>query len=220
MLTCLSASDTTQLQRAKEDDVEYEKAADELWSNYLNLAGKRDKAMTTSWKDRMNGTIIFAGLYSATLTAFLVESYQRLQEDPSETSVTLLKQSVFLLSQISQQLAPNGSQVNIVLPEPIPVFTATRADQAINALWFSSLVLSISTVLAATIVQQWAEYRMQVFERLPKAVPCSRIRHFLHEGTIKWKFDHVVATIPGLIHVALWLFFVGLAIFLFSIDTI
>ncbi|TFY69804.1 hypothetical protein EVG20_g2986 [Dentipellis fragilis] len=160
-------------------------------------------------------------LYSATLTAFLVESYQRLQEDPSETSVILLKQSVSLLAQISQQLAPNGSQVNrVVLPEPVPTFTVTRADQTINALWFSSLILSISAVLAATIVQQWAEYRMQVFERLTKAIPCSRIRHFLHEGTINWIFNHVVATIPGLIHVALWLFFIGLAVFLFSINTI
>ncbi|KAA1474188.1 hypothetical protein DENSPDRAFT_840757 [Dentipellis sp. KUC8613] len=201
-------------------DAEYSEQTGQLWSNYVKLAEKRDKAVTSAWKDDMNGVIIFAGLYSAALTAFLVQSYQNLQEDPAETSAALLKQTVFLLAQISQQLAPNGSQVNISLPDPIPPFTAKSSSQRVNTLWFLSLVLSLSAVLGATIVQQWAGYLMQVFHKLDNPIECSRIRQFLYEGTATWKLNVVIETIPGLIHMALFLFFIGLADFLFSLDRI
>ncbi|TFY70768.1 hypothetical protein EVG20_g2224 [Dentipellis fragilis] len=199
-------------------DAEYSEQTGQLWSNYVKLAEKRDKAVTTAWKDDMNGIIIFAGLYSAALTAFLVQSYQNLQENSADTSAALLKQAVFLLGQLSQQLSPNGSQVNISLPEPIPPFTVTSSSRRVNTLWFLSLILSLSAVLGATIVQQWAGYRMQVFHKLDNPIECSRIRQFLYEGTAAWKLNIFIETIPGLIHMALFLFFIGLADFLFSLD--
>ncbi|TFY61607.1 hypothetical protein EVG20_g6993 [Dentipellis fragilis] len=173
--------DDSILDPAKESrrDAEYREQTGLLWSNYVKLAERRDKAVTTAWTNDMNGVVIFAGLYSAALTAFLVESYQSLQEDPADTSVVLLRQTVFLLAQISQQLSP-----------------------------------------IATIVQQWAGYRMQVFQKFDNPIECSRIRQYLYEGTARWNLNVVIETIPGLIHMALFLFFIGLADFLFSLDRV
>ncbi|KAJ7128562.1 hypothetical protein C8R44DRAFT_557882, partial [Mycena epipterygia] len=61
-------------------------------------AEKYDKGLVESWKSDMEGMLIFAGLFSASLTAFLIESYKTLNPDSGDTTV-------HLLSQISQQLA-------------------------------------------------------------------------------------------------------------------
>ncbi|EEB91570.1 hypothetical protein MPER_10048 [Moniliophthora perniciosa FA553] len=57
--------------------------------------------MVKSWKEYIHTLLVFAGLFSAVLTAFLIESYQWLLEDPADTTVALL-------TQISMQL--NTSQ--------------------------------------------------------------------------------------------------------------
>ncbi|ETW74680.1 hypothetical protein HETIRDRAFT_391344, partial [Heterobasidion irregulare TC 32-1] len=116
----------------------------------MKEAESHDKALIETWKDDMEGVIIFAGLYSASLTAFLVESYQQLQPNSADQSAVLLQQTVSLLAQISQQLAPNGSS-----------FVPTSSSIRVNIFWFMSLVFSLTAALAATIVQQWVRDYMQ-----------------------------------------------------------
>ncbi|THH13693.1 hypothetical protein EW146_g6555 [Bondarzewia mesenterica] len=86
---------------------DYDARPSPLWSVYMKEAESHDKALIETWKDDMEGVIIFAGLYSASLTAFLVDSYKQLQPDPPTQSVFLMQQTVILLAQISQQLGPN-----------------------------------------------------------------------------------------------------------------
>ncbi|KAI0649471.1 hypothetical protein C8Q79DRAFT_876040, partial [Trametes meyenii] len=57
-----------------------------------------DEAMVRGWKEEIDTLLVFAGLFSAVVTAFNIEAYHLLQEDPSETSVRILQQ-------ISQQLS-------------------------------------------------------------------------------------------------------------------
>ncbi|KAJ7171387.1 hypothetical protein C8R46DRAFT_828099, partial [Mycena filopes] len=51
-----------------------------------------DKALVESWKSDMEGMLIFAGLFSASLTAFLIESYKTLNPDQGDTAIRLLAQ--------------------------------------------------------------------------------------------------------------------------------
>ncbi|KAJ7137480.1 hypothetical protein C8R43DRAFT_854146, partial [Mycena crocata] len=67
------------------------------WAIYVSEAEKYDKGLVESWKSDMEGILIFAGLFSASLTAFLIESYKTLVPDPTDKTVDLL-------AQISQQL--------------------------------------------------------------------------------------------------------------------
>ncbi|KAF5369506.1 hypothetical protein D9758_002518 [Tetrapyrgos nigripes] len=55
-------------------------------------------SLLEGWKEDMAGMLLFSALYSASLTAFLIESYKTLQSDPAQDTV-------FLLSKISQQLS-------------------------------------------------------------------------------------------------------------------
>ncbi|KAJ6563872.1 hypothetical protein B0H19DRAFT_904102, partial [Mycena capillaripes] len=66
-------------------------------SVYISEAEKYDKGLVESWKNDMEGMLIFAGLFSASLPAFLIESYKTLTPDPGATTN--------LLIQISNQLA-------------------------------------------------------------------------------------------------------------------
>ncbi|THV04810.1 hypothetical protein K435DRAFT_622361, partial [Dendrothele bispora CBS 962.96] len=67
------------------------------WNTYIGQAQDYDKALLEGWKGDMDGMVIFSALYSAVLTALLVESYQKLQEDPADATVAIL-------IQVSQQL--------------------------------------------------------------------------------------------------------------------
>ncbi|KAJ7132474.1 hypothetical protein C8R44DRAFT_774087 [Mycena epipterygia] len=68
-----------------------------LWAVYISEAENYDKALVESWKSDMEGLLKFAGLFSATLTAFLVESYKTLSLDQGTITIAVL-------SQISHQL--------------------------------------------------------------------------------------------------------------------
>jgi len=99
-----------------------------------------------------------AGLYSATLTAFITESQKTLTLNPSDEIAFYARQAVVLLAQISAQLAASGSPVPSTVPFPpaFPEFHAAKSDVRVNIYWFMSLVFSLSAALGATLVQQWA----------------------------------------------------------------
>ncbi|KAJ7822547.1 hypothetical protein B0H14DRAFT_1318682 [Mycena olivaceomarginata] len=57
----------------------------------------------------MEGLLIFAGLFSASLTAFIAESYKTLNRDSGDLTVQLL-------TQISLQLAASANGTTIQIP--------------------------------------------------------------------------------------------------------
>ncbi|KAI9461309.1 hypothetical protein BJY52DRAFT_220923 [Lactarius psammicola] len=200
---------------------EYDERATEFWSVYVKEAQSHDKALIETWKEDMEGIIIFAGLYSASLTTFLQQSLPNLSPNYAQQSAFYSQQSVVLLAQISAQLAASGSAVpaTVSLPTPFPDFHAAPSDVRVNVFWCMSLVFSLTAALAATIVQQWVRDFMHVFQRYNHPLKCSRVRQFLYDGAKKWYMPVVVDAVPALIHISLFLFFLGLADYLFNINT-
>ncbi|EEB99753.1 hypothetical protein MPER_00492, partial [Moniliophthora perniciosa FA553] len=97
-----------------------------------------------------------AGLFSAVVTAFLIESYQWLSEDPADTTVTLL-------TQISMQL--NASQTT--LPER-PQFEPEASSIRINCFWFLSFIFSLTSALFGLLCKQWLrEHQRDLPTRTP-----------------------------------------------------
>ena len=84
-----------------------------------------------------------AGLFSAILTAFVVESYTILQPDGTQITNQLL-------ADISIEL--RGGNVTKPTP-PVASFTPTTAARWINALFFLSLVLSLTAALFTLLVK-------------------------------------------------------------------
>ncbi|KAJ7271134.1 hypothetical protein C8J57DRAFT_1130186, partial [Mycena rebaudengoi] len=160
----------------------------------------------------MNGMLIFAGLFSASLTAFLIESYKTLSPDSGDATVQLL-------TQISLQLgaSTNGSTLSAAPP---PQFTTPPAALVCNALWFISLGLSLSSALVATLLDQWARDFLHRSEMRSAPVIRARVFSFLYYGLKRFNMHAVVEAIPLLLHASLLLFLAGLVAFLLPINRI
>ena len=82
-----------------------------------------------------------------------------------------------------------------------------------------ALVFSLTAALLATLVQQWVRDYMHVFQRYGDPLKSARIRQYLHEGSDGWYMPIVAEAVPGILHVSVFLFFVGLVDFVLKINT-
>ncbi|KAJ7188979.1 hypothetical protein C8R46DRAFT_1206089 [Mycena filopes] len=138
---------------------ELEASCAKVWAVYISEAEKYDKALVESWRGNMDGMLIFAGLFSASLTAFIIESYKTLTPDSGHTTAALLKQ-------ISGQLAASASGTIFEVP-PSTAFVVPMSSLICNILWFTSLGFSLACALVATLVEQWARDFIQRAEMRP-----------------------------------------------------
>lgn len=166
--------------------------------------------------DFVNVWSLQAGLFAGTLTAFIVDRYQNLQQTPAQQSAFFLQQSTVLLNQISYQLSSLGAQFPANLSLPGYNFHPSASDVRVNTYWFMSLVFSLSAALLATLVQRWAWDYMHIFRRYGHPLKIARMRQFLYEGVRHWRMRAIAEAVPGLIHISLFLFLIGLADFLFA----
>ncbi|KAJ6549410.1 hypothetical protein DFH09DRAFT_855979, partial [Mycena vulgaris] len=182
------------------------------WTVYISEAEKYDKSLVESWKSNMEGMLIFAGLFSASLTAFLIESYKTLSPDSGD-------QAVKLLTQISQQLASGSNDSALPISPPLP-FTPSSTSLVCNALWFISLGLSLVCALIATLVEQWARDFLHRADMRSAPLIRARIYSYLYYSMKRFNMHLVVDIIPLLLHASLLLFFAGLVAFLIPVNLV
>ncbi|KAJ7806767.1 hypothetical protein B0H14DRAFT_2461835, partial [Mycena olivaceomarginata] len=97
--------------------------------NYGLSTSLRQKSMTRLWLKAGKGLLIFDGLFSASLTAFLIESYRSLTPDQGAITIAVL-------AQISLQLDPNSDIKSGAIVTSS--FTPSTSSLACNTLWFLS----------------------------------------------------------------------------------
>ncbi|KAJ3936415.1 MAG: hypothetical protein NXY57DRAFT_226616 [Lentinula lateritia] len=188
----------------------YDDPSTKIWSLYLDQAEKNNERITESWKGDMDAILIFAGLFSASVTAFIIESYKDLVPDNSDATVILLAQiyreltndtTLTMIPSVSKALDANS-------------FVPSTSSLACNILWFLSLSLSLTAALSATLVQQWSRNYLQATVGRDIPYQRARISTYLYEGLIKFHMKSIVTAIPMLLHASLLLFFAGLVLFL------
>lgn len=181
-----------------------------MWLLSISQADKYDAAIAEAWKADMDGILIYTGVFSATVAAFLIESYKYLKPDPSEVSSRLLQQVTRELVGIS-----NGSSLTLPTLDP---FTPQRYAVRVNILWFLSLCISLSCGLLATLVQQWVRRCLKLIRYSETPVHRVRVRTFLFFGIEEFQVRMIVENISLLLHVAIFLFFFGLVDFLLAFN--
>ncbi|KAJ7249086.1 hypothetical protein B0H12DRAFT_706122 [Mycena haematopus] len=188
-----------------------ETAAAKVWAIYISEAEKYDRALVESWKSDMEGLLIFAALFSAVLTAFIIESYKSLNPDSGDLTVQLLEQ-------ISQQLATSANGSTFSIPRSPPSFAPLVSSLICNGMWFISLGLSLACALIATFIQQWARDFLHRTDMRPAPITRAHIFSYLYYGLRRFHMHTVVETIPLLLHGSLLLFFSGLVAFLVPVN--
>ncbi|KAJ6488753.1 hypothetical protein C8R45DRAFT_247247 [Mycena sanguinolenta] len=189
-----------------------ELAGAKLWSFYVSEAEKYDKALVAGWRSDMDGLLIFAGLFSASLTAFLIESYKTLSPDQGAVTIAIL-------AQISNQLQ-GGSNISAVDVAPLMDVRPTSAALVCNTFWFLSLGFSLACALIATLVEQWTRQFIYASDLKQSPIIRARVFAYLFYGLERFGMHAMVQLIPLLLHISLLLFFAGLIAFLQPINTI
>ncbi|KAH9989374.1 hypothetical protein BJV74DRAFT_773062, partial [Russula compacta] len=178
---------------------------------YSKIAEEEDNKMTERWQKDAEGMIIFNGLFSAVVAALVSISIQDLRPNSQDTSNFYLKEMYQL------QADPNVSRSSTVAQPP--AFSPPTYAVWVNSLWFLSLVISLSCAMLATSVQQWTRRYL----RVTQPARCNphkraRMRAFFANGVDKFHVGWAVEALPALVHLSLFIFFAGLAIYLFNIN--
>ncbi|KAF8512983.1 hypothetical protein JB92DRAFT_254607 [Gautieria morchelliformis] len=187
-------SDPSDLTKAVNPYAKYCQPDSLIWRLYLEETEAEDQEVTYVWKNGLDSLLVFAGLFAGILTAFLIQSRMKLQEDPTQR----------LLSEILQTLR-NGSQISNASE-----FQPSRTFLNVNGLWFSSLTLTLVSALAGVLAKGW----------LAKYTPTSRgercndacDRHLRYIRARQWNLFQIITAVPILIQLSLFLFFVGLVL--------
>ncbi|KAF9046006.1 hypothetical protein BDZ89DRAFT_890077, partial [Hymenopellis radicata] len=170
----------------------------EPWQACYQAVEKHDTVVCKDWKEDVDTLLVFAGLFSAVVTAFTIESYKWLEPDPADTSA-------LLLLRISEQLA-NGA--NGTIASLSQDFSPTLADIRINVFWFLSLSIALVAALVGILCKQW----LREFEK--DAGLSYRhglaLRQMRYEALKKWKVEDILSMLPLLLQLALLCFFIGL----------
>ncbi|ESK84362.1 hypothetical protein Moror_10171 [Moniliophthora roreri MCA 2997] len=169
----------------------------ESWERMLKEASRHDEDMVKGWRDDIDTLLVFAGLFSAVVTAFAIESYQWLDKDPADTTVILLTQLI--------SLQINGSQTTSLEPTQ---FKPDASSIRINIFWFLSLILSLASALFGLLCKQWVrEHQRDTTTRTPgEALALRQLRRDSFE---KWGVSSFLSALPILLEVALLFFFIG-----------
>ncbi|KAJ6489408.1 hypothetical protein DFH09DRAFT_921435, partial [Mycena vulgaris] len=177
-----------------------------FWTAYKTLADEFDKEFQRKYGDDLDTSLIFAGLFSAVSSAFIIQIQPELQRDSNATTQTLL---IALVQNITGS-TPAGIQI---AEETGP---ATIIVVAQSLLYFS-LMSTLLAALLAVLGKQWLLHYDSVGKK-GTLEERGLERHRKFTGLKNWKFDLVMQVFPLLLQLGLLLFATALSIYLWTIN--
>ncbi|EJF58942.1 hypothetical protein DICSQDRAFT_20583, partial [Dichomitus squalens LYAD-421 SS1] len=164
------------------------------WQESAEIIKDYSDEMVARWIAEMDNLLVFSGLFSAVLTTLVAQTYPDLQPGSPD-------QTLAVLQQISLQLASfsvNQPFVNSTRPaftstdETLPAVSSSTV--VLNTLWFSALILSLSTALVAIMVKQWlSEFRSGLSGT---SLDVARLRQYRLNNLERWHVGDIVAILP------------------------
>ncbi|KAI0341653.1 hypothetical protein BDW22DRAFT_1332184, partial [Trametopsis cervina] len=179
------------------------------WAVIQKAVDEFDKDQIEGVKNDIDTLLVFIGLFSAVLSAFLVVAVALLQEDVPTATLTTLRQ----MSAQNANYSIQGDFVHSTSPAPTSFtqFEPTANAIRINDLWTASLLISLITASFGILVKQWLREYMKFVTSFPQGR--LRIRKFRRAGLETWKVLTIAACLPLLLQLALGIFFVGLCFY-------
>ncbi|KAF9033778.1 hypothetical protein BDZ89DRAFT_1111241 [Hymenopellis radicata] len=181
-----------------------------VWRMCLDEFQIFDSDLAEDARDTVDVLLVFAGLFPAVVTAFLIQAAEKLEPDYVQLSSSILYEIL-----VVQRAFVNGSAVELdpVVSSPNALdFSPTHAQLWINGLWYTSLSLSLITALVAVLAKQWLHQYMAITSGT--SLDRSLLRQFRYEGLQAWRVPLIIGLLPALMHLSLGIFFIGLIIFL------
>ncbi|KAG8883435.1 hypothetical protein FRB98_003131 [Tulasnella sp. 332] len=180
--------------------------AGNFWVRYEGVATEFDKDTMKQLNGNLDVLLIFAGLFSATNTAFIVPSLNNLGAGPADQTNHLI-----------QLLLVNGTNKDFTPAElTVSPFVPSRAAVRQNSLFIASLGCSLLAAAGAVLAKQWLQYYKRAGTTGPiRDQGMKRTKKFI--GAEKWGLVHVVESLPGLLLVSVALFVAALVDYLWEV---
>ncbi|KAJ7098888.1 hypothetical protein C8R44DRAFT_888736 [Mycena epipterygia] len=177
-----------------------------FWMVYNKLADEFDKEFKEKYGDDLDNSLIFAGLFSAVASAFIILIQPEFQLDPNATTEMLL---MLLVQNITGSAVP-GMQT--------PPQTEPRAlVRVAQSLLYLSLFSTLFAALLAVLGKQWIMYYNSAGERGTIAERgLERQRKF--DALERWRFGLIMQISPLLLQFSLLLFAMALSTYLQTIN--
>ncbi|PVF95409.1 hypothetical protein CPB86DRAFT_817232 [Serendipita vermifera] len=172
-----------------------------IWAFYSNLGKSYDGDLVKDVTNTVENLLIFAGLFSAVVTAFISQTYPMLQPDQKDH-----------LSRIYQELRNPGSSEPLDEQSFVPPAYAVR----VNCFLFAGLFISMMVAFLSILVKLWTRGYQRDLEGISSAHLRSRIRHYRYVGAERWGFVTIVALLSIFMHLALFVSAIGIIDLLLS----
>ncbi|KAG6371911.1 hypothetical protein JVT61DRAFT_8920 [Boletus reticuloceps] len=200
-------ADTTNSPQTPSNDPTASDRVAPFWSQYVEEAEKYDEAFLEKDRIRMDGVLVFAGLFSAVTASFLISLRGTLQPNPSDTTNALLMMVVHSLDNSTF----SGQTLEI------PTWNGpTNSNVLAQALGYAALSANLLASFGAVLGKRWlCDYAASKIGSLQERG--SRRQQKL-DALEEWRFEAFMAALPGLIQMALLLFGIALSISLWEIN--
>ncbi|KAJ7872529.1 hypothetical protein B0H14DRAFT_2438363, partial [Mycena olivaceomarginata] len=161
-----------------------------MWHVYNDESEIFDNDMVIESNDNLDILLVFAGLFSSVLTTFVVQTSQALSPDNTAASNSILLEFVAL-----QRAQANGTSFESI-PHANISFTVALSDVWVNSLWFTSLMLSLTTALLAVLAKQWLRQYSSFIAG--SARERALIRQFRYVSFDKWGVQLIIGFLPAI----------------------
>ena len=102
-------------------------------------------------------------------------------------------------------------------PYVAPVFSPPPYAVAINALFFASLGIVLVAAFLCMLVKGWIRELDRRLLGIPDLQKRAVIKELREQGLIRWRLPEMITILPSLIYISLFLFFIGLALYLLRV---
>ncbi|KAK0209900.1 hypothetical protein IW262DRAFT_1233166, partial [Armillaria fumosa] len=177
-----------------------------VWCAYLDESRDWDTNMVAEQRGELNILLVFSGLFSAVVTAFIIQYSANLEPDYQKMTALLLFDQI----NIQRALANGTSLDNITTSgiDPNTPFTPDSKAELINGFWLTSLALSLVTAFLAILLDALYYHYVSPIPGQPKVR--ARTRHLRYNGLLGWNVQYSIGVLQVLLHFSLIAFVLGL----------
>ncbi|GJE95629.1 hypothetical protein PsYK624_118150 [Phanerochaete sordida] len=190
------------------------------WAGIESHLFKHDTEEMKYYAEDIDTLLVFAGLFSAFLTAFVVQTYPMLTDDDSSTTNQLLALSVSAQLRATGTVIPSTINSTLTSLLDAQLFSPATSARAINILFFLSLILSLAAAFFGILAKQWL--REYLRWNSPLALPRENVlvRQDRIEAWEAWNVAATISSIPALLELAMVLFLSGVVVLLWTLDDV
>ncbi|KAF9801968.1 hypothetical protein IEO21_09995 [Rhodonia placenta] len=195
-----------------------DKKVDDSWSLCADEVWKFEERQVNKWKENISNLLLFAGLFSTILAAFLAAFYMLLSpQAPDATTQVLVVMSIqlsLLTAAVANHNLTNTQQAT--LDAAIATTAPTTTTISTGVLWFIAVIFSLSAASISIAVGQWLHHHIDRASSLSRQ--SVRIWSLRRRGLQKWHVQAIIDSLPILLQISLASFLVGLLNIVWRLD--